>query len=717
MVILKQNKIFQRFALGFLVILLVSIPFLSVIHTAEAQQGMSNEEYKAILGKVTAESVNAPFVTDEQLVRDLSQPANKDKNNPKNAAAGATQGNTDVPPLTKLGLTIGNMVIEIAAKITGFGGVILEFTMKKLVLEMGTLINGSGMGVVINQAWTTIRDICNLAFIFGFIYIGIRTIIDADSGASKKFLASLIIGAVLINFSLFFTKVVIDVSNYIAVEVVHTMKDGEGSISDKYTSVLKVSSLYTPPQNDPQLLANITNAGVVGYFIMAALFLIVAGFVLAAGGILLIFRFAQLVFIMIFSPILFAATVFPQTAKYAGDLWHRLISQAFFAPVYLFLLLVSLRLLEGATRTLNTTHKNLSDAIISPDAYDIVLIFLICIMFLIMSLKAAQSMGAVGADKALAFGKDLRMRGQRAMGTATAGLAAASGRATFGRLANSISEREGLKDAASKSGIRGFAARQALKSSRVVGDSSFDARNVAGVGKALGVGEGRKGGYKTVKEEVKKKEEEFARSLGEVKDDDVFVEARKNEITGEEKKVDKHKEELLDLREKKKLAQAARNVAEENRLSGLIENKKTEIEKQEKAVADAKLKYESEKQRRIIGSTYAKHPDQATLDAQGADIKRLKDDLKREWETYVALPDEARKEAYRPNIEALKANLKARQDERDELLRKQPDRGYAGVLQKSTRITAWPFGRLAHMEQSVGKEIRKTAEKGLPKEK
>ena len=49
---------------------------------------------------------------------------------------------------------------------------------------------------------------------------------------------------------------------------------------------------------------------------------------------------------------------------------------------------------------------------------------------------------------------------------------------------------------------------------------------------------------------------------------------------------------------------------------------------------------------------------------------------------------------------------------------KMKDRGYAGVLDASkSRWKTWPLGRLAHMERAAGEEIRKTAEKGLPKKK
>ena len=61
---------------------------------------------------------------------------------------------------------------------------------------------------------------------------------------------------------------------------------------------------------------------------------------------MLVSRFVGLLFIMMFSPLLFAAQIFPQTKKYAKDIWSKLLSYAFYAPAYLFLLLVSILILN-----------------------------------------------------------------------------------------------------------------------------------------------------------------------------------------------------------------------------------------------------------------------------------------------------------------------------------------------------------------------------------
>jgi hypothetical protein len=277
---------------------------------------------------------------------------------------------------------------------------------------MGANINTSSLGGAIDDVWKSIRDICNLAFIFGFIYIGISTIINPDSSNAKKFLSQIIISALLINFSLFFVKFVIDISNLASSQIYTSMISGAGSISGKITQLLGVITLYNV--KDGTVIANIMNGKSLWYFVMAAIFLMITAFVFLAAAILLVVRYVALIFIMVLSPILFAATIFPQTAGYAKELWSKLVHYAFFPPAYLLFTLISIKLLEGL-KIGTATNKSFADAITNASGsdYTVILYFCITIGFMIGSLTLAQKMGVVGSEMALKVGKDIRQRSQK----------------------------------------------------------------------------------------------------------------------------------------------------------------------------------------------------------------------------------------------------------------------------------------------------------------
>ncbi len=595
---------------------------------------------------------------------------------------------------------VGYSVLEFSAMFTRFGGLFFETALKYTVFEMGKSVQGS-LSKTIDTLWSLIRDICNLAFIFGFIYIGIRTIIDPDSATMKRFLSRIIIGALLINFSLFFAKAIIDFSNFTAYQVYNSMViDSGGSLSATVVDSLRLVTFYNSQTGKTPLEKNNNFSTFVG----GSLFLLITAFVFFAGALLLVVRFITLVLIMVASPILFAATVFPQTEHFAKDLWSKLVSQSFFAPVYLLLILISIKITQGVG--LSGSANFSKDFFSFENNVSALLNFAIIIFFMISSLIIATKMGIKGGDMAVKFA-----------GGMSFGLAARMGRATVGRLGHNISERGGLKDAAAQKGLRGWAARQALRSGRAVGDSSFDLRNAnKDLSRAMNIGEGRKGGYKTVKDEVEKKESEFAKSLGVVDDDDVRVAARKAEMEYAQRNTKAQSAQLRKQLEDPALNQAARLAIQ------------AQIDQLEKDQKKKEIAYEKEKQRRIIGSTYAEPSRNAGLIRQKKNILDdpqlgLKRQLQDAWGNYVTLPEQAKAGA-RIGIEALLKQISDAEKEYNDLLTSSvDDRGYAGVLEASNssllknKIPTWSSGRLIEHNVEAGEAIRKAAEKGLPKEK
>ena len=601
----------------------------------------------------------------------------------------------------------GNAILSVTSSITWLGGKLLEWSLEYTVFNLR--LDG-GLGNAVNGLWSLIRDICNLAFIFGFIYVGIRTIIDPESADTKRFVSRIIIGALLINFSLFFTKIVIDFSNFTAVQIYNAMVSGSssGTISSKIADVLGLTGFFGPSR--PEIMNELSSGGMFWYFVMSGILLLVTAFVLAAASILLLIRFIALIFIMIFSPILFAATVFPQTASFASDLWHKLISYSFFAPAYLLMTLISIRVLSELGMNSNTTLvKAITDPQSTQSSFEVIAKFVIAICFFVGALIVAQKMGIKGGDMAISAGNSLRGKAQGFMGGATFGMGARLGRATAGRIAHQVSERDGLKDAASKRGIAGWAARQTLKGSRVVGDASFDARNIAGAGQALGIGEGRKGGYKTVMGEVEEKKTKFAKSLGEIDDTDTRVEGRKKEMEEAERILKRDRTGL------QKTIRDSNNPGDKDTALKQL----ADLEKKHKETQEA---YGKEKQRRVIGSSYA-DVSKETLEKKN-EFETEAEKVKVAWNKYIHDVDN---EVYKLNDDKKKAALESMQKMKDDLekvqkdykesLKKEGDRGYTSVLENSKWWNAWPVGRIIKHETEAGEAIRKAFEKKIKKSK
>lgn len=93
----------------------------------------------------------------------------------------------------------------------------------------------------VSEAWGIVRDLSNIFFILILLYIAIELILGLAHDA-KKMIARVIVMALLINFSFFFTGVVIDTSNVLALVFYNKLKvstkvgSGENAVKMDYIS-------------------------------------------------------------------------------------------------------------------------------------------------------------------------------------------------------------------------------------------------------------------------------------------------------------------------------------------------------------------------------------------------------------------------------------------------------------------------------------------------
>lgn len=243
-------------------------------------------------------------------------------------------------------------------------GMMLDWAIEYLVLGFGDLFIRGGLGVAVNNLWTVVRDLFNLGFIFGLIYIGFRLILDAESSAARKAVVNLVIAALLVNFSLFITKTVIDFSNIAAVQVsqlIYTNNNPtspEASISIRFANAMGISTIWGGGGNNPTLSGEpagerLAQAGFVYIFGTMILF-IIAAFSFAVGALLLIHRFIVLNFLMILSPLMFLGFIYPGGMSISKNFFRRLLNSAFFAPFFLLMLYFSIYVLQQFTSGLST---------------------------------------------------------------------------------------------------------------------------------------------------------------------------------------------------------------------------------------------------------------------------------------------------------------------------------------------------------------------------
>ena len=372
------------------------------------------------------------------------------------------------------------------------GGMLLNIGVTKFVVGFGEQFTDFGIGFAVNNLWVVMRDFFNLFFIFGLVYIGFQMILKSGDTNARRLLVHIILAALLVNFSLFFTKVIIDFGNIAATQIANAFPEGtvagDIGVADTFMNVLGLQG--TLAGGDAVGLNAINQAGGYTYILGTMILYIIMAFVFAAGGILLLIRFIVLNIYMILSPLMFLGWVFPALASYSAAYWKAFLGRVFFAPAYLLMVYFAFVVLDSFASLLTNT-SNYSE-MFQPGAGAIASIsstlpfFIFTAVFLIAAIVVGQKMGVEGANLAVSLGKG----GARRIRSGATRVAISTANRTGGYVAHS---------AASSQGFRSFAARNK------VGEYAHKA--------TLAVGSG----YEKRQKEKVENDKKYAEKLGEIK--------------------------------------------------------------------------------------------------------------------------------------------------------------------------------------------------------
>ncbi len=435
----------------------------------------------------------------------------------------------------------------------------LILTLTAYIFDWGisySIKNSSYTNPFIENGWGIVRDISNIFFIFVLLWIAIGLMLGLHSVHPKKDIATVIIIALIINFSLFITRVVVDSGNilsYLFYNSITIQKagctpadkndthcdiksevTGDKSLSTKIAASVNITKLIgdanlhpgvaipcsnTDPDCPPEGEFVITGGAYAGHFLfitlIASVFNLVLAWTLFLMAFLFIGRVVTIWIAMIFAPFAFVSYTVPGMGKLPTignkSWWADLIGAVFFAPVFLFFLYLILQFLStGISSTLATM-------ITSPASlFGKMMAMLIPFMIIIgLIFKAKAFAVKMAGETAAMFMKVGTAAGGLALGAATGGASLAMQR-TIGASATAKLKDEDLKDAASgkisadfrnRAGYKNLSDRQmqekaaqTLKTAQSRSSRSFDFRQT-GIGQqmsnATGMNMGSFGGLAT----------------------------------------------------------------------------------------------------------------------------------------------------------------------------------------------------------------------------
>jgi hypothetical protein len=111
---------------------------------------------------------------------------------------------------------VGSLFLSVTGWFVAFSGSIFSFLVERIVVSFGNTLEILGMNQGIDIVWTAFRDLANILIIGMFVFIAISIILGIKAYGERKMIARVLVVAVLINFSLLFTKIIIDGANFTA---------------------------------------------------------------------------------------------------------------------------------------------------------------------------------------------------------------------------------------------------------------------------------------------------------------------------------------------------------------------------------------------------------------------------------------------------------------------------------------------------------------------
>jgi len=209
---------------------------------------------------------------------------------------------------------------------------------------------------VVVLGWGITRDLANMFFILILLVIAFATVLKIQSYAIKQLWWKVLVAALLINFSLVIAGFVIDFTQILTTFFLkHATGGGSfGTITTRLASSMQILNFYNPaaPKTVWGMDGGIAQFGasaIAGFLgiILTLVGLVITVFVFGAAMIFLIVRILYIWFLLIVAPLVWMLWILPATSEYFKQWWDNFIKWTFFAPVYVFMIYLSLSIFEA----------------------------------------------------------------------------------------------------------------------------------------------------------------------------------------------------------------------------------------------------------------------------------------------------------------------------------------------------------------------------------
>ncbi len=321
--------------------------------------------------------------------------------------------------------TLAYAALTVTGWLLAIAGALLNVSMY-FTTHLGIFIDQSP---AIYQVWMIIRDLSSILLIFVILYAAITMIIGQRQANYGEIIKNIIIVGVLINFSFFFTSVMIDASNIVSLQFYNAIAPlntatkidpadinnipkiaaslmSSSGLSDIVMGTLKITPWWQ--KNTDDISTGNSQAGSLDGSPLNITLVSIGGIIVSTMTILILIsiaavaliRTAILIFLLAFSPIWIASYAIPQLKDLSKKWTKPFYAQLVFLPVYLAFLYVALRVVT--VLNLNNIVNSGNGSTNLGNAINLFVGFSIVIVMLTVPMAAAVAVtSAVGGDSGL----------------------------------------------------------------------------------------------------------------------------------------------------------------------------------------------------------------------------------------------------------------------------------------------------------------------------
>src|SRR3989344_7433684 len=262
----------------------------------------------------------------------------------------------------QIAVWIGSILIWLTGWLLGTAGILFNWVIDYTIAQqMYTSIQDG-----VNTGWSAFRDFSNIVIIGMFTFIAISMILGIESFGAKRMVARVLIIAVLINFSLLFTRIIIESSNFVARQFYNAaslqatptgnvtgvssgtapvQSQFAAGISGRFAQLMGVAS-FGDSKDALWKISEKTDNGFIALLqgLLTATVFISAALTFLYGAFLLIARAILFIFLLVVSALAFASYLIPKWGdQYWSMWWESLLRNAIFAPLLLLMIWATLQ--------------------------------------------------------------------------------------------------------------------------------------------------------------------------------------------------------------------------------------------------------------------------------------------------------------------------------------------------------------------------------------